>query len=105
MTLPPQMYPLHPIVAPAWAALGAGARPCKTEIKTSENLSWQILANLIIYYSVYKGMNHTLTDSHGSVVHSNWIAWGQIHEPHCSIPRRHLQPAENNKIVNQEQRN
>lgn len=30
-----------------------------------------------------------LTDSHGSVVHSSWLAWGQIHEPRCSIPRGH----------------
>lgn len=29
-----------------------------------------------------------------SLVQSNWNSSGQIYEPHCSIPRRHLQPGD-----------
>lgn len=38
MTLPPQTYPLHPIVALAWAALGAGARPCTEKLSLWSHL-------------------------------------------------------------------
>lgn len=38
ITLPPQMYPLHPSVALAWAALGAGARPCTQNLSLENHL-------------------------------------------------------------------
>ena len=39
ITLPPQTYPLEPRVVLAWAALGAGGRPCPQPTQTNLNQS------------------------------------------------------------------
>lgn len=112
MTLPPQMYPLQPMVALAWAARGAGARPCmqKLTVRSCEhfrNLDFQCCLTSIS--TEISNQNECIADSHsnyshGCVLHSNWLAWGQIHEPRYSIPRRHLLPA-NNEIAKHRQEN
>lgn len=54
ITLPPQMYPLHPSVALACAALGAGDRPCK--IPTVTILTNDILLCFVLFFYQYKSL-------------------------------------------------